>query len=249
MRYIIILIMLLLIGCAGRMPLTPPMPSDSSISSEVRTVKERNYVVGEPGSASVGQPIVRVKDYDVVATSSNVFKLPVELTARMRPFGPTRTFPVGTELKLVGSRTHEGAHLRAVVLPDRSFSLFPLLIEPSGRFSNLIHSVQHGYVFESSSKNIVEYLPLGFTLSQDVQEQVQRSGAFSNFELLYSGAGRDDFTLLYREYTADDLVRPAFSQNLVYDNGSEYVRFRDFRIRVISVDSERIVYVIEEDGA
>ena len=248
MRQEMALACLLLIGCASRVPLAPPNQTAWSSPTETRQVSDRNYTTGLETSAWVGQPVVRVREYIVESTASSAFILPEPLTARARPFGPTRTFPAGTELRVVGSRTHDGAEYLALALPDRDFGIYPLLVSRDGVFSQLIHSVQQGYVFESSPKNIVEYTPLDLTLRRETKDHVKEGGAYTNFEIIYSGVGKDDLTLLYREYTPQDMARPAFTQNLLYDRTAEYVRFRDFRIRIVSADSEKLVYVVESDG-
>jgi hypothetical protein len=53
--------------------------------------------------------------------------------------------------------------------------------------------------------------------------------------------------MLYREYTPDNLARPAFYQNLTYPKDSSYVRFKQLKIKVNAVTNELIKYIVEED--
>ena len=54
--------------------------------------------------------------------------------------------------------------------------------------------------------------------------------------------------MLYREYTPDDLARPAFTQTLSYAAGSNIIRFRNVRIEVATADNEKIEYTVVADG-
>ncbi len=71
---------------------------------------------------------------------------------------------------------------------------------------------------------------------------------WKNFELVYSGVTKDSITLLYREYTPEDMARAAYSQNLVYPKESTAIRYRDIAITVIEASSERFRYVVKADG-
>jgi hypothetical protein len=64
------------------------------------------------------------------------------------------------------------------------------------------------------------------------------------YELLYQGISGNIVSLLYREYI-DDLVRPAFQQDLSYTlaaEGATEVSFRGTRLRLLSADNNRIRY-------
>lgn len=61
-------------------------------------------------------------------------------------------------------------------------------------------------------------------------------------ELLYTGRSGSTLTLLYREF-ANDMARPAFSQQLQYDiNGDSTIGYEGARLRVLSADNTKIVY-------
>jgi len=78
--------------------------------------------------------------------------------------------------------------------------------------------------------------------------QIDASKGFVNFELVYSGTTRESFQLLYREYTKDDLARPAFSQTLVYEKERASIRFRNLQIDVHEASNEKIRFNIISDG-
>lgn len=68
-------------------------------------------------------------------------------------------------------------------------------------------------------------------------------------ELVYSGAGGGVLRLLYREF-ADDMARPAFTQEVTYDlapTGADTVAsFKGVRLRVRDAGNAGLRYVVEE---
>ena len=51
-----------------------------------------------------------------------------------------------------------------------------------------------------------------------------------------------------REYTSEDLARPAFYQNLVYESNKKRIRFKDTIIEIHEATNEKIVYTVISDG-
>jgi len=73
------------------------------------------------------------------------------------------------------------------------------------------------------------------------QRAVQRQTNFVQ-ELIYNGRVDNNLRFIYREFS-NDLVRPAFTQEIQYDsNESSIIGFRDLRIEVISSSNIEIVY-------
>lgn len=73
------------------------------------------------------------------------------------------------------------------------------------------------------------------------QRSVQRQTNFVQ-ELIYNGRVDNNLRFIYREFS-NDLVRPAFTQEVQYDtNESNIIGFRDLRIEVISATNTEIVY-------
>ncbi|BCX79270.1 hypothetical protein [Campylobacter sp. 19-13652] len=69
----------------------------------------------------------------------------------------------------------------------------------------------------------------------------------SSYEIIYTGKNDNSITMVYREYTGDDMARPAFSQNLLYSPKQKQIRFKDIIINIISADNEKIVYKVVAD--
>lgn len=68
-----------------------------------------------------------------------------------------------------------------------------------------------------------------------------------SYELIYTGKTTDSLMITYREYTGDDMARPAFFQNLTYSLKQKQIRFKNLLIEVISADNEKIVFKVLED--
>lgn len=65
-------------------------------------------------------------------------------------------------------------------------------------------------------------------------------------EIIYLGVSGDDMKGSYREYK-DDIARPAFYQDLTYDlRTSPVIRYKNFRIEVISASNEELEYRVLE---
>lgn len=247
-RFGLVLLLVALTGCVARTPIRAAMPTDLSVTTKAAPVRERNYVIGKEQAVYVGQPAVRVRDYEVMETASDAFVTPVAITFTMRPFGGPTTVPAGTQAVVHGVVAHQGQEYLALKFLQKDMALYPMLVDRNGRFAGLVYTLINGYAFESSPKNIVEYLPSDLVLTREVRKEVVKSGAFTNFELVYSGTTKDEINFLYREYTADDMARPAFSQNLVYSKDAAVVRFRDIVLDVIDANNENIRYVVRADG-
>lgn len=240
---------LMVCGIASAASVRAPVPADLHSSSETRTVNERNYTIGTELSAYVGQPVIRVREYLVQKNQSDRFVSTSDVTLKLRPFGGTTTFPAGSELAVRGIVNENGQDYIAVSFPDRNAAVYPLLVNKEGQFSGLVFNATFSKVMRSDSRNIVEYQPADLVLNRATSETVlPASGAFVNFEIVYSGSTKDEITLLYREYTPTDLARPAFTQNLVYTKTSPTIRFRDLLIRVLEAGNEQLRYVVESDG-
>ena len=80
------------------------------------------------------------------------------------------------------------------------------------------------------------------------ETEIDQSKTFINYEIVFTGTTANSMNFLYREYTAADLARPAFHQNLTYPINTEIIRFRQTRIKIHEVSSESIKYTVLEDG-
>ena len=63
-------------------------------------------------------------------------------------------------------------------------------------------------------------------------------------ELLYNGRSGSTIRMLYREFK-NDMARPAFSQDLLYDlDNDDVIGFQEVRIRIVEANNSSITYVV-----
>ncbi|MCA1779958.1 MAG: hypothetical protein LC637_11415 [Xanthomonadaceae bacterium] len=206
-------------------------------------VVERNYLLGQTKTAHVGDAMVRVKDYWVTRTNNPAVTPTSAVTINPTgwdgpvTYSPGMLFPVEGEVTLGGEKY---TIVRFAEFGDNGRLIIDSDGRLDGRFLNLYNRPVPMF------KHDVE--PSNTRFERTVQQEVERDVTFLNFELIYSGSSGGSINVLYREYTPDDLIRPAFSQTASYDVGSQTIRFRGMLIEVHDVDGASIRYAVMEDG-
>jgi hypothetical protein len=89
--------------------------------------------------------------------------------------------------------------------------------------------------------------PTSARLERADASDTRRTPTGENFEIVFNGIDGSAMRFQYREYTAGDLARPAFFQDLSYPLSSRTVRFRTMSIAVASVDAQQIRYTVETE--
>lgn len=69
-----------------------------------------------------------------------------------------------------------------------------------------------------------------------------------SFDLIFAGKNDVSLNTTYKEYSYNDLARPAFFQNLTYQANAKQIRFKNFLIQIHNVTNEQITYTVLEDG-
>ena len=85
-------------------------------------------------------------------------------------------------------------------------------------------------------------------ISESIIDSTATPSGINNYELIYGGTDGKSITITYREFTPNDLARPAFYQNLVYEAKAKQIRFKDTIIRLEQVSNEKITYSVVSDG-
>tara|TARA_R110002110_G_scaffold95455_1_gene246468 strand:+ start:29861 stop:30601 length:741 start_codon:yes stop_codon:yes gene_type:complete len=106
---------------------------------------------------------------------------------------------------------------------------------------NICRSGPNEYFFLVNFSNQVHELQQQLNQIERVILTVQQSTNYVQ-ELLYNGRVGNNIRFIYREFS-DDLIRPAFTQEVQYDlDESSTIGFRDLRIEILSASNTNISY-------
>lgn len=226
-------------GCATVSPSTSPR-TPPVVSSE--QIVERSYKLGKEQVAFVGGVVARVKDYRVEKTARQGSMHASRDFSLFYPIlGPTAQVKTTDVIPIVGTTERDGQTYRLISLPR--VPLVKLLITDDGRLEGSgigLGNARMGYNYSTNPPDVI--------FQPDTSTSTVSSAGYLNFELVYSGVTKDSIRLLYREYTQQDLVRPAFSQDVVYERDASTIRFKNILMRVLQATGEQIRYVVLEDG-
>lgn len=216
------------------------------------TIASKNYELGQKQIAYVGQPIVKVKDYIAKKYSSLLMRPTHDFVLSAKPLVgkvevPGRkdvTYKIRGELKIedqtitvVNIPGHPIAHLLG---PGEGFGLF---IRNDGTVDGrALNNVTMSALTYSPEPSDLRFLPVP-------EDEIDITGGYINYELVYGGTDGRSITITYREYTSDNIARPAFYQNLVYDVNQKQIRFRNLQILVHNASNEKISYTVLSDSA
>ncbi|MGH7016567.1 MAG: hypothetical protein ACRED8_05720 [Caulobacteraceae bacterium] len=230
--------LIILGGCVSIQPI------DSR--SETKVVVEKNYRLGEVKSAAVGDDVIRVKDYVLTTTTLNGFK--VSETGDLVG-GPVRihltqgdVLPSGGVVQ-GGNRTYHIARIRS----------FGIQVDDAGVIQNKVingYGTSNGLGGPGPIVKMVyrfRVIPSTVRLMPASTTATSADGTNPNFEIVFNGIDGEASHFQYREFSANDLARPAFYQELSYPLASKEIRFKKLVIDVVNINAEQITYRVVSD--
>jgi len=237
LRYLKLLIIFLIasnfIGCTAHV-----RPISTSYQGSERVFR-KNYEIGQKLAAYVGEPIVKVKSYKIDRFKSLLMR-------------PTDDFVIsGGLVTIIGSKNIDYLVIGQTTIENQTYTVVStpsdraqnkgILIKPDGTVYNKV--LNRGkimvYTFDISPPD------LKFYKTEDEKRIVDAD--YINYELIYGGTDGKSITVTYREYTKNDMARPAFYQNLVYESGQRRIRFKKTVLEIHEATNEKIVYTIIDD--
>lgn len=241
-------------GCATRATIRPfaPVP-------RTEVVFEKNFIEGVRSRAFVGEPVLKIRSYSMSlqalghAEPNQTFNVPWGTL-----FGGVDV-EAGRQYKIVGTTVLDGREFFVVLVPAGLGQSIALLVGPDGvihrKILNMGATDALGWAMTgvggAIAKGVVvdlDFDAAAARLTPVVTKRVVSEGASSepyvNMELLYLGVSSGALRLGYREYTQDDLARPAYSQELTYDRGSDAIRFRRFELNVHEANGDHMDYTV-----
>lgn len=201
-------------------------------------VDEKNYEIGTSERSYVGEPIIVRKAYSATLFLDRVRVLNDFVLSG--GIATTKVHEVGQrgDLYQVVGVNERGN--RSIQIPN---SVFMFGLDAQGYWDQTIASPSF---WTSPVGSGVSYkIEPSDTKFQIAEVEVPDSSeGYINHELIFTGLGAEGIHLLYREYTIENMARQAFSQDLVYPIDSKTIRFRNYEIDLLRVDSSEISYTI-----
>jgi len=218
----------------------------------------KNYNLGSPIFANVGDPVIKIQDYWFETFDDTVVTLSGDLVVSWGGLGgPTNLFKRGVPYQLKGTAEVDGVSYSVVAtyeFRDRKSgnpvniggAWTGLLVRDDGTIlpTRIVHTASAGtqaYYTASVSDTAV-------TAKREKRYVVDSAKGYENYEFLYTGLNSSGLNFTYREFSPEGLARVAFFQNLTYPLGVSRINFKKFRIQVNSADAERVSLTIIEDG-
>jgi len=199
-------------------------------------VSETNFIIGQERTAVVGETVVRVKDYILTRVSIPAV---TASTSGSYQLGMGRgTITLGVEYPISGERQIDGRMFRNVNLGPAAAHIFD---DGSIHAKGMVRGA-YGEWIEPLPNMVVSPSDLRFADVTRVDESSIAAG--ENYEIIFTGRDASALRFQYREYTSQDMARPAFSQDLSYPIDAPTVRFRGLTIDVISVGPDSITYKV-----
>ena len=194
-------------GCAT--PITPV--SDRSLGDKHHF--EKSYRVGEPQRVSVGEPMVRVKDYWLALSEA---KVAVPNKTTILKWGMSQTvLEQGQEYPLRGSVRLDGKDYALVGISKEPLDAgitFAVLVTSDGSLHNTL-----GYI-KGANFTILggepNYSDPTTRLGRHNREKVEVTKGYDNYELLYTGKSSGAINLTYKEYSPEGMARGSLSTRI-----------------------------------
>ncbi|MDC0324278.1 hypothetical protein OAM21_03685 [Verrucomicrobia bacterium] len=243
------LVAILLSGCAS----APPPAQATWKVIENKTVDEKNYTIGDIQKCSVGSTMIRRQKFQFRKLEHNGYVIPnknatLSLAGQNIIFAKDKLYRIDTIL-------HKNETYQVVRFNLKNGNLLGLHVNhstekwDSGKIAGQTGLFVPESVFNWKNARLI---PEDTKFVKAKKYEVQKSGPYINYEIIYSGINDKTFNLLYREYDSEDFAKTAFFQNLSYtlkDTGDTLIRFKDTEISVKTVGNEGIEFAVLKDDS
>jgi len=235
-------------GCVS---VAPP----SQQLSDLKTEEVKNYKLNEEYSVNVGDTIIvrrsylyKIAEKDDRAVASKDFKLTAKLALAHDISCVGRK---GEQMLVEGTTTLKGQRYFIVKVGqiNGGGDVGALVDATTGQVSKIgVGQNAFGSWVTTAISGIVAE-PADVTFSPAKSVEIDQSKPYENYQIIYTGRSGENVTFVYREFTPDDLARPAFYQNLTYNLAeSKVIQFRKLQMQVIEATNERIKLKVISDS-
>lgn len=224
----------LLVGCSIVFP-PPfvPIPTiDKKITTELTTIPS----IGEKKTVVVGENMY--EEFIIKRRQTKKITLLDDAIGYM-DLGNSFKLPRGTTANL--SKTFRNGYI--AMCPSARTS------SPMGSFAYCLVDTQGNGEFDKSMfANRLKFFPLANPVKYIVENKIETIVEKSEFkqEVLYQGYTKGTIKISFREFIKD-MARPAFTQDISYDqlsDGTFFIAFKDLRIKVYKATNSDITYEV-----
>lgn len=235
-------------GCVQSIPV---YSIDMDRKYDSKHVIAKSYTINTQQIAFIGEPMISVKDYNVVEKMSDKLKSSEDFFLSTMLHGRL-AFQKGETFTLEGNCDIDGKQYKVVKHTNLDFGSVSakLLIDNDGVIIN--KHLNHILLGMASNHHVIAqstytYEPASVRLLNEKITETSVSKGSLNYELVYTGKDKDSLKILYREYTSEDMAKPSFYQTLTYDLNSKKIRFKNITMQIISLDNEKITFTVVSD--
>jgi hypothetical protein len=228
----------LLSACSSMSPAEPA-------PAATKHILQKNFAVGELKSAAVGEIMVSLRDY-YEKDRKDIWSVGHPAALRV---GLGSMVLVPGDYTAAGRVKMDGAVYDAVEMKVHPYELTTL--KPSSAVVPMTFFVDdNGGIARAGgglgmTTEVSGLDPADFRATRGEKTSIDSGHAYTNFELLYSGASAGAVTLTYREYAPNDTAHPASFQDLTYSLANKSIRFKDVLIEIESADNQSIRFRVK----
>jgi|GEM_PF-1813667 len=211
-------------------------------NSEVKLVESHNYKLNETMKTYVGDNMIKIKKIHYLIHEPVGFYPKKHFTIENKY--TTINFSPNDLLHIDGTTTIE--NIKYLIL-TKDFIKGKILYDTN---KNKIHNQLISSEYNILSKDVYIVDPSDIELySQPINERsrIIKDKPYVNYEILFSGITKDTIRFQYREYTYDNLIKHAFSQDLTYPINTKIIRFKNLVIKIKNIGLDFIIYKIVKD--
>lgn len=228
----------LISGCAHQ------IAQDRPQALSTKHIFLKNYQLGETKRASVGEPIIQIKDY--YATTVGQSNMVASESFTVDGTFVHQSFNQGQVIPVKGQVNISGKNFAVLPIDGNPLHFKALLVDDDGVISNkLATNGNEGLITMIYTYSII---PSSVRMNREISEKVLTEKGYQNYEVLYNGSDKNSMFFTYREFSPDGIAKTAFYQNLTYEAKAKTIKFKNFKINVTSSNNEGIEYVITEDS-
>lgn len=227
--------------------------ASQNIKESTKEIYEKSYTIGQAQNTFIGEPVIKVKKIAGKVVQKDVFKplgdfsITVE-NAGTKNLGSDDIFYIQGKFDIKGIDYTVIYNQKLLIYNNSLVSSLGVLVAEDGSFAGVVARLRFGYDnFIEVQREKYKITPYNTKFKKTIEETTKDVKSVYSYELIYTGKTPDSLMITYREYTGDDMARPAFFQNLTYSSKQNQIRFKNLLIEVVSADNEKIVFKVLED--